>query len=527
MLYNLDWLKENNYFPPMSELNRLKTYKDNANLFDDEPSLVLKPYADRFAEIINALKDDNKIHDSFFDMPNYWQLSTIKTVDLMIGEEPNIICEKAKDVLEEILQKSNFHNKLNELVIDNDALGECIVRPYINSKGERDFVSQSPTMWFPICNAENIKEITDDVLCWVVCVYHDANHPAKNKYELNCKIQKRGTDKIEIRRYSLPTFKTYDNFIDKNTNENYGPQTIYTLGRLLESKVEDAPFSQLIINIPGITTSRSLHGISNYDRITAIVAEIAIRRCLASFILDQNSAPRMAAPDSAFTRNEEGIWVLKTGGRNFVVAPNEQPPVYITWDGSLQANEARILDLKKELYSMCEVGPVINQEEMNSSQGYEALNVKLTNAKLKVRRMCKTFKQPLKQLIAFLINSSSVEDKDINIIFNEGIPVSEYQNILTAQAKKNLGVSLGSILVEFFGLTEEQAQKEVDKAHEESASAFIEAFGAGKNGDFGGGKEDDDKNGSKTGEDGNGGKAPDGNGNTPPSGDDGAKGNKE
>lgn len=527
MLYNLDWLKENNYFPPMSELNRLKMYKDNANLFDDEPSLVLKPYADRFAEIINALKDDNKIHDSFFDMPNYWQLSTIKTVDLMIGEEPNIICEKAKDVLEEILQKSNFHNKLNELVIDNDALGECIVRPYINSKGERDFVSQSPTMWFPICNAENIKEITDDVLCWVVCVYHDANHPAKNKYELNCKIQKRGTDKIEIRRYSLPTFKTYDNFIDKNTNENYGPQTIYTLGGLLESKVEDAPFSQLIINIPGITTSRSLHGISNYDRITAIVAEIAIRRCLASFILDQNSAPRMAAPDSAFTRNEEGIWVLKTGGRNFVVAPNEQPPVYITWDGSLQANEARILDLKKELYSMCEVGPVINQEEMNSSQGYEALNVKLTNAKLKVRRMCKTFKQPLKQLIAFLINSSSVEDKDINIIFNEGIPVSEYQNILTAQAKKNLGVSLGSILVEFFGLTEEQAQKEVDKAHEESASAFIEAFGAGKNGDFGGGKEDDDKNGSKTGEDGNGGKAPDGNGNTPPSGDDGAKGNKE
>lgn len=527
MLYNLDWLKENNYFPPMSEINRLKTYKDNANLFDDEPSLVLKPYADRFAEIINALKDDNKIHDSFFDMPNYWQLSTIKTVDLMIGEEPNIICEKAKDVLEEILQKSNFHNKLNELVIDNDALGECIVRPYINSKGERDFVSQSPTMWFPICNAENIKEITDDVLCWVVCVYHDANHPAKNKYELNCKIQKRGTDKIEIRRYSLPTFKTYDNFIDKNTNENYGPQIIYTLGGLLESRVEDAPFSQLIINIPGITTSRSLHGISNYDRITAIVAEIAIRRCLASFILDQNSAPRMAAPDSAFTRNEEGVWVLKTGGRNFVVAPNEQPPVYITWDGSLQANEARILDLKKELYSMCEVGPVINQEEMNSSQGYEALNVKLTNAKLKVRRMCKTFKQPLKQLIAFLINSSSVEDKDINIIFNEGIPVSEYQNILTAQAKKNLGVSLGSILVEFFGLTEEQAQKEVDKAHEESASAFIEAFGAGKNGDFGGGKEDDDKNGSKTGEDGNGGKAPDGNGNTPPSGDDGAKGNKE
>lgn len=495
MLYDLDWLKENNFFPPMSELGRLKTYKDNANLFDDMPSLVLKPYADRFAEIVNALKDDEKIHDSFFNTPNYWQLSTIKTVDLMIGDEPNIICEKAKDVLEEILQRSNFHNKLNELVIDNDALGECIVRPYINSKGERDFVSQSPAMWFPVCNPENIKEIVADVLCWVICTYQDANYPAKNNYELNCKIQVRGDSKIEIRRYSLPTFKAYENLIDKITGENFGSQVFYTLGKLLESRFEEAPFTQLIINIPGITTSRSLHGISNYDRITAIVAEISIRRCLASFILDQNSAPRMAAPESAFTRNENGVWVLKTGGRNFVVAPNEQPPVYITWDGSLQANETRIEDLKRELYSMCEVGPIINQDEMNSSQGYEALNVKLTNAKLKVRRMCKSFKQPLKQLLAFLINSSDVCDKDINIIFNEGIPVSEYQNILTAQAKKNLGVSLSSILVEYFGLTEEQAQKEVDKAHEESASAFIESFGISRNADF----TDDDEKGNENG----------------------------
>ena len=163
---------------------------------------------------------------------------------------------------------------------------------------------------------------------------------------------------------------------------------------------------------------------------------------------------------------------------------------------------------------------------MNSSQGYEALNVKLTNAKLKVRRVCKSFKQPLKQLIAFLINSSNVKDKDINIIFNDGIPVSEYQNILTAQAKKNLGVSLRSILVEYFGLTDEQAQEEVDKANEESASAFIEAFGVGKNGDFGGGK-DDGKNGSKTGEDDDGGKSPKGKEETPPNGDDAAKGNKE
>lgn len=523
MLYNYDWLSQNKTFPPLTELRRLKTYRDNANLFDDESATVLRPYMERFIEIVNSLIDNEKIRNTFLSMPNYWQLSTIKTVDLMIGDKPNILCESAKDVLAEVLQGTDFHNKLNELVIDNDSMGECIVRPYINKQGRRDFVSQSPSMWFPIVNAENIKEIIADVLCWTVCTYQDANQPAKNKYELHCKIQERGKDKIEIRRYNIPSFQYHADYVDKITTEHYGGWTFFTIGKLIETKIEDAPYSQLVINIPGITTSRSLHGISNYDRITPIVAEIAIRESLANFILDQNSAPRMAAPESAFARNEEGRWVLKSGGRSFVVAPNEREPIYVTWDGNLQANEERIADLKKELYSMCEVGPVINQEEMNSSQGYEALNVKLTNAKLKVRRMTKSFDAPLKKLITYLIGKESVADKDINIIFNDGIPVSEFQNITTAQAKKNLGVSLKSILMEYFGLTEEQAQEEVDLAKEESASAFIDAFGINRNGDFGNGNTGD-KNGQNLGEGNGNGKTPDGEGNAPVGKNDGAKG---
>lgn len=481
MLYNLDWLNKGKLFPPLTEIKRLKGYQDNANLFDNEPSLVLKPYFDRFQKIIGKLKDGDEC--TFLDMPNYWQLSTMKTVDLMLGDEPNILCEKVSKELEGILQDTDFHNKLNELVIDSDSLGECLVRPYINAKGERDFVSQSPQLWFPVCNPENNKEIMYDVLCWTVCIHHDANKPANNKYELHCKIQERGSTNIEIRRYACPKHTFYQNYIDATTTENFGAWTFFTIGEMIESKIEQAPYTQLVINIPNMTTSRSLHGMSNYERITSIIAEIAIREYLASFILDQNSSPRLAAPQSAFIKDEKGRFTLKTGGRSFVVAPGEQPPLYITWTGNLTDNEARITELKKEMFSLCEVGPVINQDELNSSQGYEALNVKLTNAKLKVRRMCKSFKTPLKQLLAYLIGEE-VTSADINILFNDGIPVSEYQNIITAQAKKTLGVSLYSVLIEYFGLTEEQAKKEVELAKEENSSAFIEAFGINRNADF-------------------------------------------
>lgn len=485
MLYNLDWLKQHQKFPPVSEIKRLKQYKDNALLFDDEPALVLKPYQDRLTQLVNGLKDTASLNTSFYNLPNYWQLSTIKTVDLMIGDEPNIICEKAKKEIEEMLQESDFHNKLNELVIDNDSLGECVIRPYIDKQGKRNFVAQSPALWFPVCNPENTKEVLIDVLAWTVCTYADANNPVKNKYELHCKIQTRGDSKIEFRRYNVPKTESYINYTDQNTSEQFGEQMFFIIGDLLESKVEEAPYTQLVIQIPSVTTSRSLHGISNYDRITGIVAEMAIRESLASFILDQNSAPRLAAPESAFTKNKEGNWVLKTGGRNFVIKAGENAPLYITWDGSLQANQSRIDDLRKELYSMCEVGTILSQEDMNSSQGYEALSVKLTNAKLKVRRMSKAFKSPLKKLIAFLLDKANVSEEDINIIFNDNIPVSEYQNILTAQAKKTLGFSLKSIAMEYFGLTEEQADQEVEMAREESASSFIEQLGAVKNNGFG------------------------------------------
>lgn len=500
MLFNFDWLKQGEKFPPVSELGRIKGYKDNAALFEDDTYHVLKPYQERLMSIIKDLKESDTINTTFYDTPAYWQLSTIKTMDLMVGDEPTIICEKAKDRLTEVLQDSDFIAKLSELVIDNDSLGECLIRPYIDKKGKRNFVTQNPQMWFPVVNPENNKEVIADTLVWPVCIYSDANHPERNKYELYAKIQNRGENSCIFRRYQVTSLSKHEDYVDTNTSEHYGKQLFYAIGALIEEKKEETPCDQLIIPIHGITTSRNNHGISPYDRITAIVAEIGIRESLGNFILDQNAAPRMAAPDSAFVRDKDGKWHLKTGGRSFVVAPGAQVPIYVTWDGNLTANETRITELKKTLYSMCEMGSVINNDDINSSQGYEALEIKLTNPKSKVRRMAGKFKAPLKKLIAFLLDNSAITDNDVNIIFNEGVPTTESQNIDIAQKKKNLGFSFKSIAMEYFGLNEEQAEEEFEKAREESADSFVEQFGGSRNVLFGGEKGGNNGGNGKGGE---------------------------
>ena len=80
MLFDFEWLKQGEKFPPVSELSRIKGYKDNASLFEDNTYNVLRPYQIRLMQIVNGLKETDLLNTSFYETPAYWQLSTIKTM---------------------------------------------------------------------------------------------------------------------------------------------------------------------------------------------------------------------------------------------------------------------------------------------------------------------------------------------------------------------------------------------------------------------------------------------------------------
>ena len=479
MLFNLDWLEQGRLFPPRTEIPRLKKYKDNDKLFNDEAYTVLQPYVERLKEVIGGISDTPKLRDNmFFQTPNYWQLTTLKTGDLAVGEKPTITVDEASmNTWEENANNSSFNEKLFEIVYDVDSKGDSIARVYVDENGKRNFVVQDPQMWFPVLNPENRKEIKQHCMAWIVNTYQDATYPLKNKYELYVQIHTKDNPVYEFRRYQIDKH-FYKEYIAEETNENFGSIHWFTIGALKEQTMVDGGIPNAIIHFSGITTSKSPFGISNYDRITEIIAEIGIREALGAFILDQNSAPRMAAPSSAFVQNKEGQWVLKTGGRSFVVAPGEQSPVYITWDGNLTSNAETIQRLKQDLYSLSEMGAIISNDEMNSTQGFEALEVKMTSPRLKTRRLCTKISKPTRELVARLADT---EIENVSVMFNDGIPATETQSIANAMNKKSLGVSTSKVLQEYFDYTQEQAEDEVERAREESPGGFVDLMGIGQN----------------------------------------------
>ena len=86
MLYDLTWLSEGKPFPPKSEEARLKKYRDNEIIFQND-SWALNH--DVFAEAAQRITRVIGNFESFISFPvlfNFQRLLSLKTADLVAGE---------------------------------------------------------------------------------------------------------------------------------------------------------------------------------------------------------------------------------------------------------------------------------------------------------------------------------------------------------------------------------------------------------------------------------------------------------
>ena len=60
MLFNFDWLKKGELFPPRPEISRMKGYRDNEALFKGDYSMVLEGYLKRLRELIFGVHDTGR-----------------------------------------------------------------------------------------------------------------------------------------------------------------------------------------------------------------------------------------------------------------------------------------------------------------------------------------------------------------------------------------------------------------------------------------------------------------------------------
>lgn len=516
MLYDLDFLQAGRVFPPHSQWERLQTYSDNTKLFKQQITEVLEPYYRRIRHIVSRFAEldwENYTGDTYEMELDYFQLLSLKTVDLVCGEPPTISAKKKRgekpanppsgvdstdseaevgeaeklaeierealnnawcDNLDEITDHTSLFSKLKSAVLGLSYCGDSVVRVYKDDKGKNNFTLISPDMWFPVVDREVKENVLYHVLAWAECVNPHERDERKRRYVLRVQIHEKG-------RYTNYTYECEREPNDVKTIGRYALNVslpTYKLGKCIEAgnSVPTGLSDFAIVQFSNVKPPDTIFGINDYDRIVPVLAELNVRYALESFILDKHSAPTLALPESAFFQNRLGEWVASVGGA-VKLKQNEPVPQYITWDAAMAANHAIIEKLEKHLYSLSEMGAVINDDSFGASQGFDALETRMTNAKLKARRIASESTDPLKKLISLLseVGYAKIEESELSVQWNEGLPSNEYRetDIAVRKAGNKQIFDVSTILQEHFGKTKEDADEIAEKVKEsESAGGF-------------------------------------------------------
>lgn len=491
MLYDMNWLATGKAFPPASEIERLADYRDHKAMFKGDLDMVFEAYKARLRQIADKFTVlGYTIDDAEFGVDlNYFQLTSTKTMDLLAGDPPTV---SGADGVDDIKSHAKFSQKLRSAICDASRFGDGLLRIYKDKSGKGNCTVISPEMWFPIVDRET-NEIQQHCLCWIS--REDASF-GRSKAYLNVQVHDRG-------KYVRRCFELKDGQANNRAelpNKRIVFYDSYKIGAELPvegNAVERTGLNDFaIVPFQNFVPSDSVYGISDYDIIVSIVAELQVRYAIENFVLDKHSAPTPYGPSGAVRQNRDGSFAFATG--SFVeVASGEQPPGYMTWDASFQANHTQIEKLEKHLFSLSQMGAVLNDDAFGASQGFEALETRMTNAKLKARRMTDDLTDSVKKTIALMsqIGYARIDEHDLTVQWNDGLPTNEYRETEIANRKATL-FTRKRLLKDHFGFSDEDADAEVKAKQEEQAADMASGFSLGVGGGNDGevNKDDDEAN---------------------------------
>lgn len=476
-------MRSGGVYPLESELQRIKGYKDNRKLFKGDTEMVYQSRFDRVREALDLYdgKDASKL-DTYKTDLNYHKLITLKTVDITVGEPPTIMLDESKqEKFNDMEAGVSLDDKLQQVVIDMSSLGDAIVQVYKDEKGKGNFIVKDTTMWTPIVDMETMA-VKQHLIVWIEDLTPELKKDDhKKRYKLHAQIHDKGFYTNQV--WEVKSWK--DRQVTAEDGELLGFHRFYELGVMEYEKRNATGLDDFaIIQFSNIKTSNNVYGISDYENLTPIIAELEIRVAIEQLILDKHSHPTPYLPASAyyekFDKNGKSLgWERKTG-EGFILEPGQTVPGYMEFTGQLTNNHIIIEKLKQELFSLSEMGGIIDDSAFGASQGYEALETRLVNARMKARRLANKLSYPFTKLLLLVsqIGWQKLEEKDFTIFFNDGIPNNEFRNTQIAELRVRAGlISKKTALQEYYNYSSDKAEEEVESINEETADQNISQFG--------------------------------------------------
>lgn len=458
MLISLEFLKRGSQWPPESEQGRLKTYRDNRLVFEDEHAKVYDEQFRRIERVVGNLSHAV----SFATILSYQKLMTLKIADLIFGEPPKITAgsETQQEVIDRVLTETNLLDAAYMCAIDVSRYGDGLML-LGNPAGVPVISAVSPQHWHMVVERGNIKRVQFHVFAWAY-----PTDEQRRQWELKVQVHNpEAPSECEQHRYQLE-----------------GAEGGWTIGRELTAPDELQLETQLkvcpVFRVSNVLTSDRVYGIDDYQSVDSIISELMVRVSQISKVLDKHAAPSMSGPQSALEQDRAtGEWRLKVG--NYFPRNNRDDPDvnYITWDASLSANFQQIELLINQLYTISEMGSAIFGDLSNKTgqvPSGSALRRLMMSPLAKARRIANKFDPALKGIISAsaAVYGESLPPQEISIKWNDGLPDDEAENaqIMNLRTGSKPTISQHTAIQRLDGLGDKDAAAELDEIRADDAA---------------------------------------------------------
>lgn len=465
----------NELYPHPNHYERIQRYRENKKLFTGE-------HFEAFKYLQNRLEGDQS--DLVYISVNLPGIIAKKSADFLFGSEAIYNAGKKEDnapeqlALERIAEQNELNITNYQSALGNAYRGDSFYKIRWGQEYE-GMVDKEFDPFRAIIEPQNPEYVFPETLpgnANKIFAFHIA-YPT---------LIKNGNDefwKLTVESH-YPGYINYHEYVMEThsvtrTNEVLQWRIIGTMGEPKRVPT-DVPFP-LVVHVPNFATDDSWEGIDDISEHKSIFDEINNRLSQIALILDKHSDPAMAVPAGTLAEDENGNPTFNVQKDKVfeIMGKDDIVPSYLTWNGQLQAGFEELKKLIEYLLMTAELPEVALGGGNSGTSGSSGLAIKfrLNSLLAKINRKRLFYDKGLKAVFKRaqeLEHARSVKKPDYEITvpkikFKDGLPEddSEQANVMSIRTGGKPTISQKTALMEMDGLTEEQADAELERIKKE------------------------------------------------------------
>ncbi|WP_353856772.1 phage portal protein [Bacillus sp. Bos-x628] len=469
-----DLFVKGEYFPLTDHQERIDRYRRNDKLAKGH-------HVDVFKESLQ--KNDMYI------TANFAGLITRKSADFLFGEVPSVSSGKESQSREQValdrITQSNNMNRLNyQQALKASVTGDAFYKVRYGTEYNGAFPESydpkriiiegvDPTKVYPQTSPFDKSKIV---------VYHiaEAVQVDGSSDDWTLFVESHMAGKIIYRQFKLTVFRT----------DRYGNVELFKIADEIPSAYEEEETGvpvPLVVHIANYADGTEWAGQDDISEHLSLFDEINNRLSQIGAILDKHADPAIAVPTGLLQEDGEGNTYFQVAVNKVfeVMAKDDIIPQYITNTNPQLDQAYKELEMLLEfLLSTTEIPAVAIGLKDSGTSGNSGLSIKwrMNSLLAKINRKRQFFEDGLKrvymiaQMLEAYANPAIVDYEMVvpQIKFNDGLPQddTEIANRMAIRTNGTQTLSQKTALMIMDGLTEEQAQAEIDRINEEKEQSM-------------------------------------------------------